>query len=75
MLMFTGHQGEDVVLEAVMRWVEYESESRSIALKRLLPLVHLSHTSKTCRARWLDNNPLLDADPGLMDYFSKIFYS
>lgn len=63
-LVTAGYKGEDVVLEAVMRWVNHSYDSRIDNLTRLLRRVNLASTSAECRRQFLESNSRLLADPG-----------
>ena len=62
--LLTGHEGEDVVLKALFRWLEYNPQDRAGDLPPLLRKVHLVSTSKECRRRMLDSNPAVQESQG-----------
>lgn len=56
----SGFEGEDVVLEAVIRWLGHDASNRQPCVKEVLSLVRLSHVSQTVvdefRTVMADNN-------------------
>lgn len=51
-----GHEGEDIILEALCRWLEHDTVKRIDEFGPLLRKIRLSSTSKDCRKRLLDNS-------------------
>ncbi|KAK7482772.1 hypothetical protein BaRGS_00025938, partial [Batillaria attramentaria] len=64
--LYLGHRGEDVVLEAVMRWFEHDPAGRRSDLPRVLRKVRLANTTKECRNRLLDQNTFVQASEELL---------
>lgn len=64
--LFLGFEGEDVVLEAITRWMDHNTPDRIDDMAVLLQKVRLTNTTKDCRRRLLEENVTVQENPELM---------
>lgn len=67
-----GHNGEDVVLKAVMRWFSHNSEQRLPDLLSVLRHVRLSQTSRECRKQHLDSCEILQESEDVQQVIGQL---
>ncbi|KAK7102902.1 kelch-like protein 3 isoform X2 [Littorina saxatilis] len=67
-----GHEGEDVVLRAVFRWLGYNKQDRLDDLPTLLNKVRLSKTSGECRKQLLEKDEAVQENEELLQLIENL---